>query len=217
MQKNKTVFDSIKWTKRNKNLDRVYFLETPEYSIYWVFDWVSSSNNSIHAIEIATEFINNKHDLYYDWHFDVKALILNINSTIIKADISWAHSAVALIVKENNRLQIANLGDTRVYWIDKQFLKCLTVDHNDIINPNILTRYLWMKTLSLDDIYHIDIIDNFYRYIICSDWFYRHLEKNIVKLHEILNFKKIWQIKRSLLKLLENNNTDDATYILLNN
>ena len=54
------------------------------------------------------------------------------------------------------------------------------------------------------------------KFLICTDGFYNLFENNIdllIELHKKLNIKPSFYINYNLNKMLNNKNTDDATYI----
>jgi serine/threonine protein phosphatase PrpC len=97
------------------------------------------------------------------------------------------------------------------------YKKQFSSDDNEKYNKNILTKYIWRSldyksfeeiSLQKDEIWKWNIL-------ICSDGFYNILEKNKLLFHEILHYKRLWNIRNRLNKELYKKNIDDASYIYI--
>jgi len=110
------------------------------------------------------------------------------------------------------------LGDSRVYSVSKQYLLQLTVDHNDPIRTNILTKYLGSKDLTLKDFAEIEYSENEQSLLICTDGFYSVIgssPENLAELHRVLNLKPIHFVQKGIGKVIRGFNEDDASYIFI--
>ena len=211
------IKQSLKWTKRYINKDSTLIIEKNNYSCFFLFDWVSSSDNAKEWIKIIKKHIKSKIEKYNgDNWLRLKNLIIESNNYLLESKIkNWLSTISCIYLSKNkNIVKIVNIGDSRIYGIFNQYKKQLTVDDKEIENSNFITKCLWIQ-LNEHDIIEItlsyeDIGSNL---VLCSDWFYSIFEKNILEFHEILFYKKLWNIRNRLFKEIKGKNTDDSTYI----
>jgi serine/threonine protein phosphatase PrpC len=183
-----------------------------------VFDGVSSSRNASEAIEVFSNYVAKYEHCYLSSQtLNLGKLLFEANKHLVEKNIEDGYStlAAALIYKAGEKQdQYVNLGDTRIYSIDKQSLDQVTLDDNPLNTPNVVTRYLGMVEFSNED-FKEKGLSNFNRLIICTDGFYKILNEELIEFHKILNFKKLGNIRNSLSRKISNNNVDDASYVVI--
>lgn len=207
-------------TRRELNKDRIYINETDKYSLFIVFDGVSSSPNAINAIELVEDFIAlNEKKYLHNNSPDLLNLMKGANEALLNSNILDGTATFALIyinkINDNTRIEFSNLGDTRIYHIKNHSLKQITADHNLLKASNIVTKYLGMPRYNTSDFAtsNLSLKEN-ERLLICTDGFYELLEKNLSNIHQILNFKKLENLRKSL-NINISSNHDDASYVLI--
>jgi len=207
-------------TRRELNKDRIYINDTEKYSLFIVFDGVSTSPNAISAIELVEKFIVlNENKYLLNNPPDLLNLMTGANEALLSSNILDGTATFALIyinkINDPGRIEFSNLGDTRIYHIKNHSLKQITADHNLFNASNIVTKYLGMQRYNTSDFAASKLlIRENERLLICTDGFYELLEKNLSNIHQILNFKKLENLKKSLNTNISSNH-DDATYVLI--
>lgn len=212
------IKQSIKWTKRDLNKDSVLVIDKNDYSCFFLFDWVSSSKNAKDWIKIVKKFIRENIERYNkeDW-FYFKKLVIDSNNYLLKHKIDdWLTTiSCVYLSKVKDDIKIVNVGDSRIYGIFKQFKKQFTIDDKDVEYSNIITKCLWIDLIESDisehSLSYSDI--EWWRLLLCSDWFYSIFEDNKVLFHQTLLYDKLWNIKNKLYKEIKGKNIDDSTYI----
>lgn len=213
--------DSIKSPLHNKNEDKILIIKADKYSLYFLFDGVGSALHALDAVEISNNFISKYYKNYEQGEkFQLSKLMYDTHLQIINSKIPDAFSTyIAMFVpKQNNsEVSISSMGDSRIYEISKskQYITACTEDDSIPNRENIITKSLGMPALSETDFGQKDFIPKQSKYLLASDGFYKLMEKNMQRFHEILNFSKLVNIKKSLKKVIVNNNSDDASYILI--
>lgn len=117
--------------------------------------------------------------------------------------------------EKDEEISISSMGDSRLYGVSNQYIFQYTED--DIIpnHKNAITKSLGMLKLMDTDFVQKDILAKESRYLLSTDGFYNLMEKNIQKFYDIFNFTKLVNAKKTLRKNIIGNNSDDATYILI--
>lgn len=213
------ISKSYKGLNRDENKDCVEIIEKDDYALFIVFDGISSSEKAIEAINISKNFIIENEHLFKDENnFKLKELMYETNKFLLLSNIEKGFTTYALVYidKNHNSCKISNLGDTRIYSVNKQSIPQLTVDDRFMNESNVVTKYLGMLQYNHEDFKENqhDIKDGT-RLLVCSDGFFEFIEKLPIKMHKVLNFKKLGSIKNSLDKIISKQNQDDASYILI--
>lgn len=213
------ISDSTIGTSRKINKDFVFILENDAYLLTILFDGVSSAEQAILGINVATEYVRKNSETFFVGHdFKLAEMMFNANEKIVESGLSTpytTYSAVCILKSENlNTFIWSNLGDSRIYKVNPQYIRQLSVDDNLIHSKNIVTRCLGMVQLSKEDfIDQRELFDT--KVLLCSDGFYSIMDTDLLKFSELFNFKLLSNTKKSLGSRVETNNHDDASYILI--
>lgn len=214
--KNRTIIcNSLKGIARMQNQDDIWFMRSNAYSLFILFDGVSSLNRSIDYIQYCKQFLQFNHNLYIDSIIKLDQLIYDMHLSSLSSSIDGKTTCSALLLHYDlHKAFIVNIGDSRIYSFSNYFLESLTVDDNLAGNNRILTKYVGFEDLELNDLVQkeVDIEQNF---LICSDGFYSFMEENIKKYFIILQYKRNKNIVNAIEKMQINKNKDDSTYIIL--
>lgn len=209
------ICNSLKGIARMQNQDDIWFMHTDAYSLFILFDGVSSLKKSLDYVQYCKCFLNNNYDSYVNSEVKLDQLIYNMHLSSLSSSIDGKTTCSALLLHSNlHKAFIVNVGDSRVYSFSNYFLEPLTVDDNLSGNSHILTKYIGLEELKLDDIAQkeIDIAQNF---LICTDGFYNLMEENIKKYFMIFQYKRNKNIVNAINRLQANKNKDDSTYIII--
>jgi len=211
--------DSVKSPSHPENEDKVLTITAEGYSLFFLFDGVGSALHALDAVQISTSFISSNYKNYEkDNDFELAKLMYDTHLEIIKSNLSEALSTyVALHVphEENLEITISSMGDSRIYGVSNQYVSQYTEDDSVPNVENVITKSLGMLKLEYTDFSQKKFIPKEARYLVCSDGFYKLMEKNLEVFYETLNFSRFANIKKKLLKDIVGNNTDDASYILI--
>lgn len=209
---------SQKWNQRSKNKDAVFSVETKDYYLFLLFDWVSSSKNAIKAINYIKNFVDKNHNKYYHWwDFYLNKMIFDANYYLLsKGKVEWYTTCSWIIIlPSKNFVKYINIWDSRIYMIWRQYIEQITND--DKLYPwwNIITKCLWME-ISIDDIneYKKEILNDCNRFLVCSDWFYDLFEHNKIDFHKLFLMTYFASMRKNIDNKIKNN-SDDASYIYI--
>ncbi len=212
--------DTHKGINRKINKDGIIIINNADFIILGVLDGVSSSPDSDKAVKNVINFIETNYTRYYEKHsFNLTRLIFDVNTVLISSDLNQPYTTCSIVyIPSNieNKIKYLNIGDSRIYAVSNQFIEKLTKDDKDNHHNNIITKYLGSNTLEENDFKEYDYRGDAMKFLICTDGFYNLFENNIdllIELHKKLNIKPSFYINYNLNKMLNNKNTDDATYI----
>lgn len=208
---------SAKGIHRERNQDSFLVAEKHDYSLFMIFDGVSSNKFSCHFIEEYKKAVKSAINDLQNFKDSISDILFEINNNLSKIDIDGQSTISTLLFDHNrNEVKFINIGDSRIYIYSNQFLEQITNDDSLVGNENILTKCLGIGSLSPSDfkIRNADIANN---YLLCTDGFYRLMESNLKEYFEILNFKKISNSKKKLEEIQKGKNNDDSTIILIRN
>lgn len=212
----KYISDSLRGLERDENKDRTLIVPTEKNLLAVLFDGISSASEAGKGIDIAVESIQKNHRKLESSDYGLDDLMFDAHSEILASGLSTPFTTFsAAYLSEGGVATFCNLGDSRIYEITPQYIKQLSSDDNLMHNKNIVTKYLGMLTLERSEMrkFQRDIIGK--RILLCSDGFYYFLEESLARFHEILNFKSLSNIQKSLETKIGKNNLDDSSYILL--
>lgn len=212
------ILDSFKGTNKKINKDFSTIIKDEEYLLFFVFDGVSSAKNSKLGIKKSTNYINENYKKYKtESNFRLRDLMFNVNNFLSGLDEKELHTTYLSIFIDLNRniIKFSHLGDTRLYGISNKYIKQYSEDHRGKIS-NTITKCLGIKELGIEDFYEKEISKPEYRLLMVTDGLYNLLEKDKIKYFEFLNFSLLNNTKKRFQKEISGNNTDDATYILIN-
>lgn len=213
----KYIYNSKKGIRREKNQDRILIIEKVNYYLFMIFDGVSSDafsylfinefkkqfKSKIKKIQISEA---NLSEILYESHNDVLKFGIKGMSTI----------SILFFDKLNKNIGFINIGDSRIYIFTNQFLEKVTKDDSLPGRKNIITRYLGLKSLNLND-FKTKKLDFGFNFLICTDGFYGLMENNLKEYFETFNFKNLKNIEKKLTTLQRRKNSDDSSYIIIKN
>jgi serine/threonine protein phosphatase PrpC len=212
------ILDSFKGTNKEENKDFSAIIRDEEYFLIILFDGVSSAKNSKLGIKKSINYINENYKKYRTKNnFRLRDLMFDVNNYLSTSDEKELYTTYLSIFFDLNKniIKFSNLGDTRLYGISNKYIKQYSEDHRGKIS-NTITKCLGIKELIIDDFNETEINKSEHRLLIATDGLYNLLEKDKIKYFEFLNFSLLSNIKKRLEKEVSGNNTDDATYILIN-
>jgi len=177
--------------KRKTNQDSIS-MEKP-YAFYLVADGMGGHNGGDIASQMSTklfsEYLQSHRDNFKAKDF-LKNAVTHINNKIFdhaskNEELKGMGTTISAILFDENHLNVANVGDSRVYLISNKSLFQLTRDHSLVqerINigfydregakkdpqKNILTRTVGFEQGTIPDIYQYKISRND-MFLICSD------------------------------------------------
>lgn len=208
--------DSIKGEKRKLNQDSTLFIETSTYFLLFLFDGVSSIETSINFIEDCKRYIKGNYSHYFrNDYIGLADLLFQTNQYVINDGAYGMSTCSAVYInKENLTAFCVNIGDSRIYEYTNQYLESVTED--DVLpgTTNVLTKSLGDFRLEINDFAQKQISFDV-GLLLCSDGFYRVMEKQKLRLFTILQFKKAGDVVKALTNSLLGNNLDDSTYIII--
>lgn len=215
----KYLHNSIKGTTHVENEDDLLIIEDMDYQLFLIFDGVSSAKNSKKAINLANEFISSNHKNYLDdIGYSLIDLMYDTNEYIVNSNVHDALTTYCAIFIPNQRneiTKISNLGDSRVYWMTKQYIEKLSIDDNLYPGSNVINKCLGIDYLGKSDFREETINAEDKRLLLCTDGFYKFLEEDKNSIFKFLNGIYLEPIKKNLVKIIDGKNKDDATYILI--
>jgi serine/threonine protein phosphatase PrpC len=209
--------ESIKGTDRKRNQDRILIITTDHFALFTLFDGVSSAKKAKKGVEKSVRFIK-KYGLLTlnNSHPDIGRLVFQLNEELISSNLEEPFSTCSLLLIPRDASQphqYLNIGDSRIYLVSHQYLS--TCDSYLPPVGNSLSTYLGKPDLKPDDFAVTRVPPTWDNYIICSDGFYRLMERRKRRFFEIFQFRYLKNIRKALKKEISGNNTDDATYIFV--
>lgn len=213
------IDDSVKSPFHDRNEDKILVIKTNQYSLYFLFDGVGSATHAFDAVEMCSGFISKNYQKYeQSKKFQLSKLMYDTHLYLVESKLPEALSTyVAMFVptQENQAISISSMGDSRIYGVSNQYITKYTEDDSVPNIDNAITKSLGMLKLTDTDFNQNDFMPKESRYLFSSDGFYKLMEKNVQSFYEILNFSKFINIKKALQKNIIENNSDDASYILI--
>lgn len=211
------IFGSIKWLDRKTNKDRIYILDYQRFSLFRLFDGVSSSWKAVTAINKIKKFLR----LHRNNNFNIKRLNLSelcfdLNNYLINQNIiGWYTTYAVICIYDNMEITYSSLWDTAIYLDMQNSLDLIVKLDHDNINHNLITKCLGME-LPNHCFYEKNMkwIRDFNGILICTDWFYSVMNKNKWAFHKSLKYTYGFNKKRSIDNLLISR-SDDASYIYI--
>jgi serine/threonine protein phosphatase PrpC len=213
----KYISSSKKGLSRDKNQDRILAIEHDYYYLFALFDGVSSLPMSYLFAEKFKKIIEGKIDLIDNQGNNLDKLFYEVNKEVVDLGIYGKSTISALFYsKLNDIVKYINIGDTRIYVFNNQFLEKITVDDSLEGSANVLTKCLGSKSLTIKD-FELKEINNQYNFLLCTDGFYKLMEDNLKEYFNVLHYRKFPNIKRKIANLQKGKNRDDSSYILIKN
>ena len=213
----KYITNSKRGLYREKNQDRIFILERETFYFFALFDGVSSYSNSYALIEKFKRKLQSRIDGIDFEGNNIDYLLFDTNREISCLDIKGASTISGLFIsKENDIVKYVNVGDSRVYIFNSQFLEQVTIDDSISIGSNIITKYIGSSDLSLDD-FKLHKLEKDYNYLLCTDGFYSLMGNNLKEYFIALNFKYLQNTRKRISYLQRGENKDNSSYILIKN
>lgn len=206
---------SRKGLLRNKNQDKIIIFDEADFYLFVVFDGVSSLSSSYVFINHFAKALR-KNIVHLKASGDNLSQILYAThqQVLSKQHDGMSTLSTLFYSKENSSAKYVNIGDSRIYQFNNQFIEKITFDDSLSDRSNILTKCLGTNDLTLADFgYHETDVN--YNYLICTDGFYQLMCENLKAYFEVYNFKYLKNIEKKLSLLQEKRNYDDSSYILI--
>ena len=144
-------------------------------------------------------------------------VLYEINKKLIQSGLQGMSTLSLLFFnKIRNNVEFLNIGDSRIYIFTNQYLEKITEDDALLGRNNIITKYLGLEALTLDD-FQLEKTSKDCNYLLCTDGFYTLMENELKEYFKTLNFRKLQNVKKKLLSLQKGNNSDDSSYIIIKN
>jgi serine/threonine protein phosphatase PrpC len=214
------ISDSLQGFTHTENQDGVLVIDKKEYFLAFVFDGVSLSDQPRRAVEAAKDFISQHHVSFIEHpiiHFD--RLMYQVEKHLIDSKLKGSlttYAAIGFFKNHPERLIYSNLGDTRIYLINNGKLRQISTDDTSYPGSNALTRCLGTGGLTQDDFRNEERNLTTAGILIATDGFYSMLERQEPEeLPEKIHQNSFQNLKMELAGIIEGQNHDDASYILL--
>ncbi|KAA9357284.1 PP2C family protein-serine/threonine phosphatase [Larkinella humicola] len=217
MNKIDFVVQSIKGENRSFNQDHIEVFKINNFHLFMVFDGVSSMSNSYRFIRNFIESFKSELNKFDEYELNFHELLHEAHNKVLEENIEGMSTLSLLLLSESNKIaKYLNIGDSRIYIYNNQFIEKITVDDNLLNKKNILTRSLGMQDLCLDD-FCLSNIEPDMNYLICTDGFYNLMEKYLKKYFLAINYKNLRNIARRIHSIQNGKNIDDSSFILIKN
>lgn len=211
------VYHTKKGLKRDRNQDSYLIMDKGNYTLFIVFDGVSSYIDSYRFIDAFKRILKSELKQLSFSNINISKALFHAHNRVLQLKINGKSTISLLLVdKDFSNKFFVNIGDSRIYIFTKQYLQKITHDDSLAGSSNIITRCLGMTELSEED-FKLAKIEKGNNFLICSDGFYSLMENNIKDYFMSLNYNKFRNIKRKLSSLQRGNNMDDSTYIVIKN
>ena len=215
----KCTTDSIKGKKRKKNKDRTLVIDSHNFSLFALFDGVSSAKGAIEGVQESIWFLKKNHLSYLkDSLPELDRLLLDLNIKLVSSNLDEPFTTCSLLLipqDPSKPLQFLNIGDSRIYSVTRQYLKLHTNKGQSDVFKNQLLDYLGKPDLDPKNL-KVDTIQRASEdFIICSDGFYQLMESHKQQFFKIFQFSYLKNLQKAIRKEISKKNTDDATYIFV--
>ncbi|MEJ7823409.1 MAG: protein phosphatase 2C domain-containing protein [Chitinophagaceae bacterium] len=215
--KQKNIANSIIGVNKKENQDNFLIIEEDQDCIYAIFDGVGSAKNSKLSTDIAVEFIKQNYQTYKKEECFLSLLMYECNNAILSLKILEPFTTFCIAQVPNDakrQIIFSSLGDSRIYFITKQYIDQITKDDKSAFGRNNITKCLGMNLYKNDFTQH-NLNREGSSILLCTDGFYDILEKNRLKFFETFQKPNDKSIFNELNHFIEENNFDDASYIFI--
>jgi len=215
MRSSNYIYSSLKGIQHKENWDNLLVIDEPYYSIFAVFDGVSSAKHGKEAAYQAKIFIKGNYKNYINGKVNIKKLMYDLNQHLVNSDLREPYSTYCLVYfdKQSESYYYSWLGDSRLYIITNQFIEQLTDD--DSLSEHIITKFLGDAGLNWNDFRQIENTKENGYLLLCTDGFYRVLESNKLEFFDNFHKKSLSRIKEKINSLIKGKNFDDSTFIFV--
>lgn len=224
--------------KRNLNEDYASYLETNDFKIYVVADGMGGHNAGEVASKIATEGIIDfieKNFKSEDKNNILEKAIEKVNNDIFnlaknKEEYNGMGTTITACLQFENRIIIANVGDSSCFGLKNKCLEKLTKDHSlvqELLDlgtiseeeaenhpkKNIITRAVGTSDKILVDIFALES-NKYDFYILCSDGLTNEVSKDSIA-STIYESDNLDSASKKLIELARLNGGRDNITVLL--
>jgi len=209
------ISNSKKGLKRDRNQDRLFIHQDDCFNLFIVFDGVSSHEGSYRMINHYKRLLRKRvSDIEHDGS-NLGEILYSLNIELLNNDVHGSSTLTSVFIKNGDDfVKIINIGDSRVYRYNYQFIEQLTKDDSLEAGSNIITKYLGADFLTIED-FKPTTIKRGWNLLMCTDGFYSLMERQLKIYFETLNFRKLGNIKSKFSKIQRKQNFDDSTYIVI--
>lgn len=209
------VFSSIKGKDRKQNWDDLLVVNNDNYDIFVVFDGVSSSPNGKKAAVMAKNFIRDHCNKNENTIPDLQKLMYQVHLNLLEPKISQPYTTYCSVLYDRHsyRCHYSWLGDSRIYLFSETLMKMLTSD--DSASEHVITKCLGQLNLTLADFRQVEVNIKGAKLLLCTDGFYRINKSGNQSFLQYLNEQSLPALKNSFESLIRGNNSDDATFIII--
>lgn len=208
------IYQSIKGTDSKENYDDLLIIDAEDYCMFVVFDGVTNSRNGKNAVIKAKNYLRENHSTYLKNGVDMKKLMYQTHHYLIASSLSEPFTTYCTFIRDQNGYCYYSwLGDSRIYEITHESMNQLT--HDDGHEEHIITKCLGLESVNVSDFRQVKIsVKNCYL-LLCTDGFYRILEKRRYEFLDCLKNQSLEETKRAISSFISGKNMDDATFILV--
>lgn len=209
------IYSSLKGTNHKENWDTLLVIDEKDYSIFGVFDGVSSAKHGKEAALYGKHFIKENYKKYINGKVDIKRLMYDLNLHLVTSHLKEPYSTYCIVYydKQIESYYYSWLGDSRLYFITNQFVEQLT--HDDSFSEHVITKFLGNSDLHLNDFRQFESTKQDGHLLLCTDGFYRVFESNKLKFFDNFHNKSLPSIKEKINSLIRGKNFDDSTFIFV--
>jgi serine/threonine protein phosphatase PrpC len=209
------IYSSLKGTRHKENWDSLLIIDELGYSIFAVFDGVSSAKHGKEAALEAKHFIKENYRSYINGKVDIKKLMYDLNQHLVNSDLREPYSTYCMVYydKQTESYYYSWLGDSRLYVITNQFVEQLT--HDDSYSEHVITKFLGNSDLHWNDFRQFESTKQDGHLLLCTDGFYRVFESNKLEFFDNFHKKSLPTIKEGINSLIRGKNFDDSTFIFV--
>lgn len=231
-------FITDKGNVRELNEDNLAYNVGKEISIYVVGDGMGGHNAGEVASKMAVEGVVS----YVNDHYGrvslekmLKNAIVEVNSNIYEYSreqegLSGMGTTIVAIFEYSNKIQIANVGDSCCFGINKEGIKKITKDHSlvqELVDSGCITsdeaknhprKNIITRAVGTNGDVEVDLVtvlkDEYDYYLLCTDGFANDLdEQEIWK--EINNSKDLTKACENLVELVKSRGGRDNITVLV--
>lgn len=209
------IYSSLKGTGHKENWDNLLVIDEALYSIFAVFDGVSSAKHGKEAAQQAKKFIKENYKKYINGKVDIKKLMYDLNQHLVNSTLREPYSTYCMVYydKQLESYYYSWLGDSRLYIISNQFVEQIT--HDDSYSEHVITKFLGHSDLQWNDFRQLENTKQDVHLLLCTDGFYRVFESNKLAFFDNFHKKSLPTIKEKINSLIRGKNFDDSTFIFV--
>lgn len=204
--------------KRKQNMDCLLMsqkkLEKKTVYFFVVCDGVGSTHGGGLAATFCSHYLKNWFDhleFLKEIPNSLEQTVLHMNQELIaylKVKEREGATTLSLLILTEEKSYLLHVGDSRIYGITGENITILTPDHVD--SRGRLVQYIGKEQFSY--FYQVGKVD-YRRYLLCSDGFYRKMDKTMVQIPLTkLNIQN--KIKKMLSYAIDSGEQDNISIII---